>query len=333
MTEAKKAKQTYIVGVDLGGTNVLAAVVKPGGEVLARAKKRSRTKSGPDEIVGVCCDAVEAAIETAGVPRESVKAVGIGAPGTLDADKGVIVFAPNLQDFENVPMKQMMEDKLGIPTFLDNDVNVGVLGEHVLGVGQGVSDLVGLFVGTGIGGGIIINGQLHRGFNHTAGEVGHIIIKQKGFTCGCGNIGCMEANASRTGIARWIEKAAKKGKKTVVTKLVKGDYSKITSKVLRQAVEAKDKVTLKALDKAWQALGVGIANIINLLSPEMIILGGGVMEALGDWPVDKVRKQVEKLAMPHTMDNVRFARAALGDDSGILGAAVLAEQELAKKKA
>ena len=333
MTEPVLKDNEYVVGVDLGGTNVLAAVVKPGGEVVARAKKRSRDARGPEAIVTLCCEAVEAAIEAAEVPKESVKGVGIGAPGTIDGENGVVVFAPNLAGFENVPMKEMMEGQLGIPTFLDNDVNVGVLGELRLGVGQGVSNLVGLFVGTGIGGGVVLNGELWRGFNFTAGEVGHIVVKEGGPRCGCGTKGCMEALASRTAIVRRIRNAARKGKQTIVSKLCKGDFSKVASKILVQAVEANDKVTKQSLKKAWKYLGIGIANIVHLLSPEMIVLGGGVLEALGDGPVAEVEKVVQDYTLPHTMDNVRVVRAALGDDSGILGAAVLAETELAKTAA
>ena len=330
MTESVKNGGECYVGVDLGGTNVLAAVTTPQGEVLARAKKRSRGAAGADAIVGLCCEAVTAAIDAAGVDRACVKGVGVGAPGTIDAARGVVAFAPNLKDFTDVPMKQMMEDRLGIPTFLDNDVNVGVWGEYVLGAGQGASSLVGLFLGTGIGGGIVLNGELWRGFNGTAGEVGHIVITQKGAMCGCGNVGCMEANASRTGIVRMIQRAKSKGKKSLLAKLVGGDFSKVTSKVIVQAVEAGDKVTQRALKKAWRMLGIGIANIVNLLSPELIILGGGLMEALGDAPLEAIEPVVRDYAMPHTMDNVRIVASALGDDAGILGAAALARTELAK---
>ncbi len=323
------AADTYVAGVDLGGRNVMAAVVTPDGRIVARAKKKSKGKRGPKEITDLCCQAVLAAIDEAGVSKEQVRGVGVGAPGTIDGDKGVVVFAPNLDDFSNAPMKQMMEDQLGVPTFLDNDVNVGVLGEATWGVGKGVSSLVGLFVGTGIGGGVVLNGELWRGFNFTAGEVGHIAVSKGGPLCGCGNRGCMEAWASRTGIVKRIEKAHKKGKRTIVAKLCGGDFSKVGSGMLAQAVEAGDKVTLKSLKKAWKMLGVGIASIVNLISPEMIILGGGVIEALGEGPVKEVEKVVRRRAMPHTMDNVRVVRAALGDDAGVLGAAVLAQTSLA----
>ena len=334
MTDTQTSAETYVAGVDLGGRNVMAAVVKTSGEivsgaeVVARAKKKCKGKRGPKEITGLCCAAVLKAAKSANIAKEQIKGVGIGAPGTIDGENGVVVFAPNLEDFENVPMKQMMEDELGIPTFLDNDVNVGVLGEATLGVGKGVSSIVGLFVGTGIGGGIILNGKLWRGFNFTAAEVGHITVSQKGPTCGCGAIGCMEAWASRTGIVRRIERAHKKGKETIVGKLCDGDFSKVGSSILAQAVEAEDKVTLKSLAKAWKMLGIGIASIVHLISPEMIILGGGVMEALGDGPVAEVEAIVRARTLPHTMDNVRVVRAALGDDAGILGAAMLAQTEL-----
>ena len=219
-----------------------------------------------------------------------------------------------------VPLKAELETRVGIPTFVDNDVNVGTLGEHVFGAGQGVQNVVGIFVGTGIGGGIILQGELFHGASKTAGEIGHIIVKAGGPRCGCGTRGCLEALASRTAMTKQFQKAIlKKGKKSVLSKLTDGDLRAIRSGVLAKAIRSKDKLTLKVFKKVTKYLGIGIGSIVNFLNPEMVILGGGVVEALDDTFLDNIRAAAEKYALPNTLDGVQIVRAELGDNSGILG--------------
>ena len=317
---------TNVVGVDMGGTKILSAVIDAEGNILGTAKVPTKADEAPSVVIDRIADAIQKAIGKSGVNEASIEAIGIGAPGPLDPATGVVIFAPNL-GWRDIRLKDELETRVGIPTFVDNDVNVGTLGEHVFGAGQGVQNIVGIFVGTGIGGGIILQGELFHGASKTAGEIGHIIVKADGPKCGCGTRGCLEALASRTAMAKQFQKAIKKKKqKSIVTELTNGDLRTIRSGVLAKAIRANDKLTLKIFKKVTKYLGVGIGSIVNFLNPEMIILGGGVVEALDDTFLDNIRAAAKKYALPNTLDGVQIVRAELGDNSGILGAAALARQ-------
>ena len=317
---------TNVIGVDMGGTKILAAVVNAEGRILASAKIPTKADKGANVVIDRIASCIQKAIDKSRVAPESIQAVGIGAPGPLDPGTGVVIFAPNL-GWKDVPLKAELETRTGILTFVDNDVNVGTLGEHTFGVGQNVQNLVGIFVGTGIGGGIIMQGELFHGASKTAGEIGHIIVKADGPRCGCGTRGCLEALASRTAMTKQFQKAIlKKGKKSILSELTGGELGLIRSGTLAKAIQRKDKLTLKVLKRATKYLGVGIGSIVNFLNPEMIVLGGGVVEALDDTFLDDIRAAVEKYALPNTLNGVQIVRAKLGDDAGILGAAALARQ-------
>lgn len=317
---------TNVVGVDMGGTKILSAVIDAEGNILGTAKVSTKADAGTSVVIDRIAASIQQAIGKSGVTAASIEAVGIGAPGPLDPETGVVIFAPNL-GWRDVPLKAELEARVGIPTFVDNDVNVGTLGEHAFGAGKGVQNIVGIFVGTGIGGGIILHGELFHGASKTAGEIGHIIVKADGPKCGCGVRGCLEALASRTAMTKQLQKAIeKKEKKSVISKLTDGDLSAIRSGVLAKAIRSNDKLTLKVFKKATKYLGIGIGSIVNFLNPEMIILGGGVVEALDDTFLDNIRAAAEKYALPNTLDGVQIVRAKLGDNSGILGAAALARQ-------
>ena len=319
---------TNVVGVDMGGTKILAAVVGVEGNILGTAKIPTNAKSNTSIVIDRIADCIRKAIDESHVNTESIGAIGIGAPGPLDPETGVVIFAPNL-GWKDVPLKSELETRVNIPTFVDNDVNVGTLGEHAFGAGQNVQNLVGIFVGTGIGGGIILNGELFHGASKTAGEIGHIIVKADGPKCGCGNRGCLEALASRTAMAKQFQKAIlKKGKKSILTQLTDGDIGLIRSGTLAKALRSKDKLTLKVFKEVTKYLGVGIGSIVNFLNPEMIVLGGGVVEALDDTFIDDIRKAVKKYALPDTLKGVQIVKAELGDNAGVLGAAALARQRL-----
>lgn len=318
----------YVIGVDMGGTKILAAVINAEGEIISQSKIATKAQKASDEVINRIARCIQDATHQAGLSTEQIRAIGIGAPGPLDPKTGVVIFAPNL-GWSNVPLKAKLEAAVGVPTFVDNDVNVGTLGESVLGAGKDVQNLVGIFVGTGIGGGVILDGKLHHGVSKTAGEVGHIIIKADGPKCGCGNRGCLEAVASRTAIARQLRKAIlKKKKKSVLLKLNGGSLKQIRSGALAKAVDRGDKLVLKVMRRATKYLGISVASIVHLLNPEMVVLGGGVVEAIGDDFVEDIRRVALKYALPNTMNGVKVVPAELGDNAGIIGAAVLARQNI-----
>jgi glucokinase len=298
----------------------LGALVTRDGKVLVREKKRVQ-EYGPKPMLGYVVECVNSVCAQAGVKPEEVGGIGIGAPGTLDFDKGAVLFAPNIH-WRNVPLRALLEKEVGIRTFVDNDVNLGTLGEHTYGAGRGTQDAIGIFVGTGIGGGIIIGGKLFYGFNKTAGEIGHMVLQPGGPKCGCGNRGCLEAIASRTAIVRRIWKAIQKGKKSVVADLVERE-SQIVSSVLAEAVRKRDKLTLRSLQKAARYIGIAVGSLINVINPEMVILGGGVIEALGPLMLRTIRTYAEKNSFPHCFRGIKICAAKLGDDAGILGGAAL----------
>ena len=317
---------TNVIGVDMGGTKILSAVIDAEGNILGTAKVSTKAGRGAVAVIDRIANCIRRAVDKSGVDVASIQAVGIGAPGPLDPATGVVIFAPNL-GWRDVPLKTELETRTGFPTFVDNDVNVGTLGEHVFGAGRGIQNVVGIFVGTGIGGGIILQGELFHGASKTAGEIGHIIVKAGGPRCGCGTRGCLEAIASRTAMTKQFQKAIlKKGKKSVLSELTGGDLKAIRSGVLAKAVRLNDELTLKVFKKVTKYLGIGIGSIVNFLNPEMIVLGGGVVEALDDTFLDDIRDATEKYSLPNTLDGVQIVRAELGDNSGILGAAALARQ-------
>ncbi|MGQ9629805.1 MAG: ROK family protein [bacterium] len=320
-------KDRFYVGVDLGGTKIMVGTVNSVGQIFSRAKKKTRAGKGPEEVVRRIIDAIGEALDDGGMDLSKARGIGIGAPGTLDMANGIVTFAPNL-GWRDVRLKQLVESRLGIPTFIDNDVNMGTLGEYTAGAGRGAKDVVGIFVGTGIGGGIIIGGRLHYGFNYTAGEVGHMVIQVNGPKCGCGNRGCWEALASKTAIARRIKGALDKGRSSILKDLVE-DWSKpFKSSLLAEAIERGDKLADRILKETCVYLGIGVGGIINLLGPERVILGGGVIEALGDKMMPIIKETALNYTIGNAGDNVDIVRAKLGDDAGIIGAAVLAKQKV-----
>jgi glucokinase len=319
-----------VLGIDLGGTKILAAAIDKDGHVLSRSKRKTKAQRGPGEALDRMAECARDAARAAGLEMADIVAAGVGAPGPLDPIRGIIIDTPNLK-FVNLPLKDELEARISVPVFVDNDVNLGVFGEFVYGAARGVQHAIGLFVGTGVGGGVIIDGKLHHGFSLNGGELGHMVLDPDGPTCGCGNRGCLEAFASRTAIQREIEAAIKAGKKTVVPKLVNGDLSQITSGVLKKAIEQNDSVVQQILKSVCKYLGIGVGSLLNILSPEVVVLGGGVVEAMPDFFIERVKKQAFKIAFPVCCENVRIVASALGDDAVILGAGALARQRLSQE--
>jgi glucokinase len=211
--------------------------------------------------------------------------------------------------------------------FVENDGNICALGVHVAELKSKPKSLIGIFVGTGIGGGMIINGELYSGFNHTAGEIGHMVLDINGPKCGCGNKGCFEALASRTAIFQQIKAGVKDGQKTLLTEMLGDDLSDLRSGDLRKAIRRGDKFVDKVIEGAAEYIGIGIANLVNILSPEVVVLGGGVIEALADEMMSVIVETAQDYAMPGTMKGVEIIASKLGDNAGITGAAVLARRE------
>ncbi len=318
-----------VLGIDLGGTKILVAVIAGDQRILGRAKRTTPAKEGGPAILAAMLDGVDEALENAGLSRQDVVAAGIGSPGPLDVKAGVILFSANL-NVKNFPLGPELSAALDRPVLVQNDVRVGGYAEFRLGAGRGYRDIIAAFVGTGIGGCVILGGEILEGATGNAGELGHIVVKAGGPRCGCGSRGCMEALASKTAIARRVTKAARRGLPTVLTEKMGRKGGRLKSGDLAEAVAAKDLVALKEVHRAAHFLGIGLGSLINVIGPEILIIGGGVAGALGSPYIDLVRTSARSQALTDPEGTVRIERAALGDDAGILGAALLAREKFVR---
>ncbi len=321
-----------IVGIDMGGTSLRALVVNPQNEILAIEKTPTNVALKPDALIRDLAVMVEDVVASAGLRKSQLRAVSIGAPGAVDPEHGVVYHAPNLGGWDEVPLGAKLGKLLRVPVFVENDVNVGVVGEHVLGAGQGAQELVGIFVGTGIGGGIIFRGQLYLGMRGAAAEVGHMIVQADGPLCGCGNHGCIEALASRTAMERDVRAAIHAGQKSCVLKLMEErGKDRMTSSIIQRAMRRNDAVMRKVMKRAQYFLGLAVASVVNMLDPECVVMGGGIAERLGEHFVGPIRKTAyENFLRRHDAERVKIVSGTLGDNAGPLGAVVLARKRLQK---
>jgi glucokinase len=318
------------LGIDLGGTKILVGVVNGNHKILGRAKRATPAKEGGPAIVQAMLACVDDALDAAGLTRSQIAGAGVGSPGPLDVKTGTILFSANM-NVRNFPLGQELSVALGRPVVVRNDVRVAGTAEFRLGVGRGYRDVIAAFVGTGIGGCVIRGGEIVAGSTGNAGEIGHMIVKAGGPRCGCGARGCMEALASKTAIARRVDKAIRKGLPTMLADKMARKGGRLKSGDLSDAVAARDIVALKEVQRAAHFLGIGLGSLINAFGPEIVIIGGGVAEALGDPYLELVRSAARSQAFTDPDGKIRIERAALGDDAGILGAALLAREQFVKR--
>lgn len=326
-----------VVGVDLGGTKILAVVVTGERDIVARSKKRTRAQKGCEEVLKRVADTIRGAVAEAGLTLEEVRAIGLGVPGPVDGATGVINAAPNL-GWGHVEVAKILGDQIGLPVFLGNDTNLCTLGERDFGAGQGVDSIVGAFVGTGLGGGIVMGGDLVEGANGSAAEIGHIIIQYDGKKANTGWRGTVESLAARPAIVARIVRKIRKGKGSslaglVADKLEGADLEEagreIGSGVLGKAYKEGDPVVVKAVDRSAYLVGLGLAAAVHMLNPQMVVVGGGVVEAVGTPYVEKVAEAICANTFPVAHRDLQVVEAALGDDAGVLGAVGLARRRLA----
>jgi glucokinase len=323
---------SYVLGIDLGGTKIEAGVFDEDGKITGRGRGKTHAELGSEAVLDRIVSIGSEALESAGIDSGSLLAIGVGSPGPLDPDTGYIIETANL-DFRNFPLGPRLSEKFNCPAFIENDVSAGTYGEFKAGAARGASSVLGVFIGTGIGGGLVLQGALYRGFDKNAAEVGHMIVKAGGPRCGCGRRGCLEALASRTAMAREIKKQVKIGRKSLITKLLGKRFTEVPSKALKEAYEARDRIVTKVVHKAAWYAGIGIGSLINVLSPEVIVLGGGVIEAMGTEMISLIESSASKTAFEFSFRDVRIVKAGLGDDAGITGAAILARERMGKAAA
>jgi glucokinase len=319
-----------VVGIDLGGTKILAGVVAADNTIRGRAKVATPAQEGGPAIIQAIVACVEEALADAAVGRGDIAAAGVGSPGPLDPATGVILFSANLnvRDFALGPG---LTQALGWPVLVQNDVRVGGYAEFRIGAAKGYSEVIAAFVGTGIGGCIISGGQILAGATGNAGEIGHIVVKANGAQCGCGARGCLEAMASRTAIAYRVNKAIRKGTPTILREKLARKAGRLKSGDLAEAVTAGDQVAVMAVARAAHYLGLGLGSLMNALGPQIIVIGGGVAQALGDSWIAQVREVARRQSLVDRDNTIRIEPAALGDDAGIHGAALLARERFVER--
>jgi glucokinase len=314
-----------LIAVDLGGTQIRAAVCDADGQIYKRVARLTHASEGPAAVLARINETIAEAADGASI--EAVAGIGIGAPGPLDPTSGTILAAPNLPGWVNVPLRNLVSAHFGKPTFLGNDANVAGLAELTYGAARGVRDLIYLTISTGIGSGIVVDGRMLLGARGLAAEAGHTIIKPDGPKCGCGNRGCVETFAAGPAISRDVVGRLKAGKASKITRLVGGDLDKVDARVISEAAAAGDKLAVNAFRRAGKYLGLGIVNLLHLFNPRMIVLGGSVTKA-GPLLFDPMWEAIRARAMPAYLEGLSIVPAALGDDVGLLGALALAVTEL-----
>jgi len=314
-----------VLAIDVGGTKIIAALISNRGQVVAREYQPTLADEGPQPVINRILSAIDHLLSLKNIDSSQLHSISIAAAGAIDLDQGLVTSSPNLPGWCDVPLREIVKSKYRVNTFLINDASAATLGEHQYGVGKGVDNLILLTVGTGIGGGIIINDELYSGPCGSAGEIGHMTIDVNGPRCNCGNVGCLEMLASGTAVAKEAIRRVSQGERSSLTEIIDGKIGNITAETVGVAARGGDSLALEVISKAATYLGAGLVNLVNIFNPEMIIIGGGLAK-VGDLLLEPARQVVRERAFQLPAEVARIVSAQLGDDAGVLGAAIFARQ-------
>jgi glucokinase len=307
------------IGIDVGGTNIVAGVVDAAGTILTKAKCLTRSIDGATAIIDDCVKMAHEACQKANISENDIKSIGLGIPGAIDNDKGEVIFCPNIP-FVNIPLRQIIQSKWDIPIHLVNDANAAAYGEAFAGSAKGCSEMVLITLGTGIGGGIVVNGKLYTGFNNIAGEIGHIVIVYDGLQCDCGRKGCWEKYASATGLINITKSFMEKHEDSKLWQIAPTP-EEVDGRTAFTAAKQGDDAGKAAIDLFLGYLACGISSIINTFQPEIICIGGGICNE-GDALLEPLKEIVKRNTFRHTEKNTELRIASLGNDAGLIGAAL-----------
>lgn len=313
------------LGFDLGGTKMNAVLFDRKFEPITRRKKKTRGADGVDAGIERIRTTIEKLLEDGLVSKDRLGGIGIGCPGPLDLDEGVILELPNL-GWKNVPLKKLLEKEFGCPVSICNDVDAGVYGEFRFGAAMGARSVLGVFPGTGIGGGLVYEGNIFRGKKSSCLEIGHVLMQPYGVLCGCGKRGCLETVASRLALSAEIAKAAYRGQAPHILRVAGTDLANIRSGTIKEAIEAGDTIVEQIMRDGAKHLGTALGGAVNLLAPDVVVLGGGLVEALPKLYLEEVGKSMTKQVMPSFQKTYELKVAKLGDDAGAMGAAAWAKR-------
>lgn len=313
----------YYIGIDLGGTNIVAGVVNENYEIISKAKTPTNRPRSAEEICKDMAKMALEAVEKAGLKVSDIQSVGVGAPGSVNSDTGVISYSNNL-DFHNAPVADYIREAIDLPVYVENDANAAAYGEFVAGSAKGTKDAVCITLGTGVGGGIIIGGKIYSGFNYAGAELGHTVIEVDGVQCSCGRKGCFEVYSSATGLIRMTKEAMDADTDSKMHEMM-GDH--VSGRLAFEAMRAGDATAKSVVDKYIKYLAAGIANTINIFQPEVLCIGGGVCNE-GDALLVPLKELISKeIYTRASEDNTKIVIASLGNDAGIIGAAFLGLQK------
>lgn len=322
-----------VLAVDIGGSKILLAVIRPGNRLEDRELIPTRVDDGVDAIINRICAAMSGLLKRNGLEPQELTGIGIACAGGIDTSRSVVVTpSPNLPDWINIPLAKIIKERFGVDTYVINDASAAAYGEFCIGAGRDVDNLVLFTLGTGIGGGIITDGRLYLGARGGAGELGHMTIAAEGPKCHCGNIGCLEMLASGKAIERDAVNRLKSGEKSVLTAMVNGDIEKVTAEMVGRAAGDGDKLSLEVLEKAAYYLGIGMVNVTNIFNPDMIVCGGGMAE-LGDLFIGPGKKMVQEMAFSISAGAVRIVTAELGNEAGVYGVATYVREQQERRTA
>lgn len=320
----------FSIGVDLGGTKVLAGIVDTkSGELVATKKKKVKQANTQELLLNKISDAIDDALENAEMDLSKIESIGVGAAGMVDRQKGTLLAAANL-GVSDIEITKPLEKRYGVKAKLGNDVEVATYGERFFGAGKNSKHFVCVFVGTGIGSGVVVNNEHLKGFTGTAGEIGHTKLFPDGRKCGCGGYGCLEAYASRLAIARSIKSSVDQGQDTIVAERIDPAKGILRSSILADAVNKEDPIVLNAVSAGAKYLAWGLASVTNFFNPERIILGGGLVEAV-DLYFEICKQELEKVALPIPAKELKLVKSHLGDHAGVVGAALMSSNRNGKK--
>jgi len=317
----------YAIGVDLGGANLRVVVVNLENNIVAKTRKKTNANEGRDKVLRRVIDAIYEAIELSRIEKDKIKGIGIGVSGLIDHEKGVCLYCPNIEGWENIPVKRIVEEEFAVDTSVEDSSRAMALAEHWSGVARGIDNFIFVNVGVGIGCAIFIHGKLYRGVGGIAGEFGHMTIDEAGPRCNCGNYGCLETLASGPAISRRARQAIKEGVVSLIEKLAEGNLENITPEIVVEAARRGDKLAFNIMEKTGEYLGIGIANMINIFNPELIVVGAGVSQA-GDILLEPLKRTVKAraLQLSSSMTNIKVSQ--LGDNAGALGAAIMVLKDI-----
>lgn len=312
----------YWLGIDLGGTNIACGVVDENYNIIGRSRVKTSCPRPADEIADDIALAAKMAIKDANLTIDDIESMGIGSPGAIDPIGGVVNIAANL-GFENVPLCSMLKSRLGVDFYIENDANAAAYGEYIAGAGKGSDNFIAVTLGTGVGGGIIIDKKIYSGFNYAGAELGHMVIDVDGEQCTCGRKGCFEAYASATALIRQTKEMMDKNHDSIMWELTEGNINSVNGLTAFEAMRKNDAAGKAVVDRYLYYVATGIANMVNIFQPDMLCIGGGISRE-GETIAAPIRKVVfDEILAKNTPKKTQIRTAELGNDAGIIGAAML----------